>query len=205
MATKDDPYRLTVLYDPDRPASRKPQADTEAQETKLQVSHMTTAFDIVAVHGLRGHAINSWTDAETKVMWPRDLLPQVFPNARIMTYGYPSGFQSFTGPDMLGTVATNFLEELRQVRKEKDLNPGLRHTTRWQRTSIVPYVKRLIVDKYCALLKLPGEVEFGLWRDHRDIVRFNSLQDHMFQKVLFNLKLIAEDIGARETRFLLPK
>ncbi|KAK4195514.1 hypothetical protein QBC40DRAFT_315968 [Triangularia verruculosa] len=41
-------------------------------------------IDIVAVHGLRGHAINTWTSsAPGAVMWIRDFIPAEFPNARV--------------------------------------------------------------------------------------------------------------------------
>lgn len=38
------------------------------------------------VHGLRGHATNTWTVLD--VCWPRDLLPKQLPNARVLTFGY---------------------------------------------------------------------------------------------------------------------
>lgn len=41
----------------------------------------------MAIHGLDGHRVDSWT-AENGVFWLRDLLPQIMPTARIMTYGY---------------------------------------------------------------------------------------------------------------------
>jgi hypothetical protein len=42
---------------------------------------------IVAVAGLAGHAIGSWS-APNGSMWLRDELPQDIPNARVLTYGY---------------------------------------------------------------------------------------------------------------------
>nr|VWP02414.1 D-xylose-proton symporter [Ganoderma boninense] len=47
-------------------------------------------IDIVALHGLNGHAIRSWEyhDRGTTFMWLRDSLPENVPGARIMVYGY---------------------------------------------------------------------------------------------------------------------
>ena len=44
---------------------------------------------IVAVHGLNGHRLDTWT-AANGICWLNDssLLPAHFPTARIMTYGY---------------------------------------------------------------------------------------------------------------------
>jgi hypothetical protein len=47
-------------------------------------------LSIVAVHGLGGHALSTWTHESAKTLWLRDFLPKDIPNARIMTYGYDS-------------------------------------------------------------------------------------------------------------------
>lgn len=61
------------------------------------------SLDIVAVHGITGDYINTWTyekeDAKTKesttFMWLKDVLPQRLPGARIFSYGYDASvFQS---------------------------------------------------------------------------------------------------------------
>ncbi|CUS12561.1 unnamed protein product [Tuber aestivum] len=44
--------------------------------------------DIIAVHGLGGHAFHSWTHEPTNKMWLRDFLPHQVPRARIATFGY---------------------------------------------------------------------------------------------------------------------
>jgi hypothetical protein len=49
--------------------------------------------DIVAIHGLNGHYVNTWTTAledGSQVNWLRDLLPKEVPNARIMSFSYNS-------------------------------------------------------------------------------------------------------------------
>lgn len=54
---------------------------------------------IVALHGLNGSSIKTWTapcpkskskskDGRKETHWLRDLLPHDFPKARIMTFGY---------------------------------------------------------------------------------------------------------------------
>jgi predicted alpha/beta-fold hydrolase len=43
--------------------------------------------DIVAIHGLDGHPLESWMAGNGKI-WLRDFLPDKVPRARILTYGY---------------------------------------------------------------------------------------------------------------------
>ena len=40
------------------------------------------------MHGLNGHRETSWTDDKSGILWLRDLLPDRYPNARILTFGY---------------------------------------------------------------------------------------------------------------------
>lgn len=49
----------------------------------------SNSISIVAIHGLNGHREKTWT-SKNNVLWLRDLLPQILPNARIMTWGYDS-------------------------------------------------------------------------------------------------------------------
>ncbi|KAK0622650.1 ankyrin repeat-containing domain protein [Immersiella caudata] len=44
--------------------------------------------DIVAVHGLNGDRMKTWTHPDNEIMWLRDLLPTDVPDSRIMTFGY---------------------------------------------------------------------------------------------------------------------
>ena len=54
---------------------------------------------VIAITGLGGHAFGSWRSRITierppyRLMWLRDFLPQEFPEARIMTYGYDSSLK----------------------------------------------------------------------------------------------------------------
>ena len=43
---------------------------------------------IIAVHGLNGDPVKTWTDKKTGAYWLRDYLPVDIESARVMTYGY---------------------------------------------------------------------------------------------------------------------
>lgn len=58
---------------------------------------------IIAIHGLDGHAVDSWTSTNGK-MWLRDFLPDVIDKARIMTYGYNTDTR---GSNQLSVANTN--------------------------------------------------------------------------------------------------
>ncbi|KAF5659795.1 hypothetical protein FCIRC_12351 [Fusarium circinatum] len=76
-------------------------------------------FDIGAVHGLGGNAIDTWT-ADRGKMWLRDLLPehQNFENSRIMTFGYDSDLTDKSNVMVLENWAETLLVSLNQVRTE---------------------------------------------------------------------------------------
>lgn len=42
----------------------------------------------MAVHGLGGDAMDTWTHPKSKAFWLKDFLPQQIPGARIMTFSY---------------------------------------------------------------------------------------------------------------------
>ncbi len=48
--------------------------------------------DFVVVHGMGGHPVKSFTNAEIGCCWLRDLLPSKFPHCRIFSYGYSADF-----------------------------------------------------------------------------------------------------------------
>ncbi|PKX96267.1 LipA and NB-ARC domain protein [Aspergillus novofumigatus IBT 16806] len=86
--TKDNEYGIIILHDP---------STTDGKNRAYK-----TVFDLIAIHGLNGDPINTWTHTETGVMWLRDLLPAVIPDICIMTFGYNARFKNFTA-QALGT------------------------------------------------------------------------------------------------------
>jgi hypothetical protein len=73
---------------------------------------------IIAVTGLAGHAIGSWTlQRNGNRMWLRDYLPEDVPNARILTYGYDSQLSGKSlASSTLQDLADEFMMNLLDMR-----------------------------------------------------------------------------------------
>ncbi|KAK1753795.1 hypothetical protein QBC47DRAFT_48118 [Echria macrotheca] len=81
--------------------------------------------DIVFVHGILGDYESTWTHQESKILWPRDLLPIDFPRARIASLNYSPNFDDFfpaesavgatSGLDRLSSGLCEALERFRQT------------------------------------------------------------------------------------------
>ncbi|KGO72683.1 Tetratricopeptide-like helical [Penicillium italicum] len=102
----EDRLGITVLHDPT--------VHCLVGEKGLPLGDVV--FDLVAIHGLNGDAIDTWPHKETKVMWLEDLLPEAIPNIRIMTYGYNARFKSFTAQQDLRSISYKLLAELVDLR-----------------------------------------------------------------------------------------
>jgi hypothetical protein len=46
--------------------------------------------DVIAVHGLNGDALKTWTHPTTGKLWLRDFVPDSLPGCRVYSFGYPS-------------------------------------------------------------------------------------------------------------------
>ncbi|KAH9203807.1 hypothetical protein DL95DRAFT_239931, partial [Leptodontidium sp. 2 PMI_412] len=71
---------------------------------------------VVAIHGLNGHAINTWRVGET--IWFRDLLPTLIPEAslRVSTYGYSSELASSGAKGQMLDFVLGLLSALEALR-----------------------------------------------------------------------------------------
>ncbi|KAJ5710484.1 hypothetical protein N7488_004640 [Penicillium malachiteum] len=67
-------------------------------------------FDIVFVHGLRGHREKTWT--QNGVLWPRDLLAPELSDCRIMSFGYDSAIVHSDTAEVTQGSLTNFARSL---------------------------------------------------------------------------------------------
>jgi hypothetical protein len=76
----------------------------------------------VFVHGLTGNRETTWTWSQKRetVFWPRDLLKDDLPNARIMTFGYDADIVhalTIAGSNTLRDHGKSFAHELAMRRK----------------------------------------------------------------------------------------
>lgn len=70
-------------------------AAAQSDEVGLTVLHTPNdpAVDICFVHGLGGGSLSTWTSGG--ICWPRDLLKDDIPDARILTFGFEAKVAHF--------------------------------------------------------------------------------------------------------------
>ncbi|KAK4443260.1 ankyrin repeat protein [Podospora aff. communis PSN243] len=73
--------------------------------------------DIVAIHGLNGHYLRTWTDERSGVNWLESILPGVVPAARVMSFSYNSMLQFSKSTADVTTFAQQLLEALVAARE----------------------------------------------------------------------------------------
>ncbi|KAI1076580.1 hypothetical protein F5B20DRAFT_555609 [Whalleya microplaca] len=73
--------------------------------------------DIVAIHGLNGHYRSTWTDEDTDVNWLADIIPEIVPKARIMSFWYNSILQFSKSTSDISDFGDQLLEGLSAQRK----------------------------------------------------------------------------------------
>jgi hypothetical protein len=49
--------------------------------------------DIVAIYGLNGHCLTTWTHEKSGINWLTDMLPMVVPASRVMSFSCNSVLQ----------------------------------------------------------------------------------------------------------------
>jgi hypothetical protein len=61
--------------------------------------HLLTLISIIAVHGLNGHPVKTWTTEKSKIFWLRDadMLPSNLKSARILTFGHHAAVTALLG------------------------------------------------------------------------------------------------------------
>lgn len=82
-------------------------------------------LSIVAVHGLDGDSVTSWTDLSSGTCWLShpELLPHDIPNARILTFGYDvNTVAKRTSTATLTEHADSLVESLARKRRESEVS-----------------------------------------------------------------------------------
>ena len=86
------------------------------------------ATSIVAVHGLEGHAIQTWLHPESNVMWLQTLLSVAMPKSRIMSYGYDANIYKSRSTLHIMDNAADILSEIQAKRTSQTVIEWHRHT-----------------------------------------------------------------------------
>ncbi|KAF4826189.1 Vegetative incompatibility protein HET-E-1 [Colletotrichum tropicale] len=68
--------------------------------------------DIVAIHGLNGHYLKTWTDEKTGTNWLKSFVPQIVPVARVMSFWYNSTAQFSKSTSDIDVFSDQLLEGL---------------------------------------------------------------------------------------------
>ncbi|KAF8526524.1 hypothetical protein BU17DRAFT_82610 [Hysterangium stoloniferum] len=115
---------LNFLSQAFNPLSRLENTEKSSDDglgVKVLADGVNPTVDIVAIHGLEGHREQSWT-AANGVLWLRDLLPNVLPQARILTYGYDAHMINHAKypESILQEYAENFIARLARFRTTAD-------------------------------------------------------------------------------------
>ena len=80
----------------------------------------TYPIDIVAIHGITGDALDTWTHENGKI-WLRDFLPGDLPGARIFSFGYPAEVVFSRSVANLDTFCRSLLESLKKERGREEV------------------------------------------------------------------------------------
>lgn len=81
------------------------------------------AVDIIFLPGLASDPNKTWTHKYSKKCWPRDLLPKIMQNARIMNFNYEAKLASFepTSQSTFDDVAKNMIDAIVEDRQERKM------------------------------------------------------------------------------------
>jgi len=80
------------------------------------------SLDVIFIHGLTGDSLRTWRHQPSGVYWPTDLLPQNFPEARILSFGYDTDVAKLlagaVGQGTLRNHATALVCEYAAIRQQ---------------------------------------------------------------------------------------
>ncbi|KAL6699542.1 hypothetical protein J3F84DRAFT_404567 [Trichoderma pleuroticola] len=96
--------------------------NSEQFNSVTEAGHTRCSIDLVAIHGMTGNSLTTWTHSNGK-LWLRDFLPEALPGIRVFTYGYPSTTIMAAGLDELSSTVDELLHDL-TLERGKDFTEG---------------------------------------------------------------------------------
>ncbi|KAK2736911.1 hypothetical protein FQN57_000514 [Myotisia sp. PD_48] len=78
-------------------------------------------IDIVAVHGFNEDSVAAWRDTQSKTLWLKDLLPQIIPQVRGLTFGYEASPSSFHGQNFGEKIQSHATTLVADLEANQDL------------------------------------------------------------------------------------
>ena len=90
---------------------------------------MSTYFSVVAVHGLNGHAIRTWTSETSEKFWlgDEDLLPANLKRARVLTFNYNATVTALFGKTSSERILQHAHTLVAELVADRDVRPMFRN------------------------------------------------------------------------------
>lgn len=103
----------------DRTASQLTTAE-DLHSTGLKIVYtppdgVAPLVDIILIHGLNGNWRKTWLHPNNSVFWPRDLLANDLPGARVLSFGYNADVAKWFGPVGVGSLRSHAISLLSDV------------------------------------------------------------------------------------------
>jgi len=109
---------LIELYRPDKPT-------VEYANPTALIIRVLTFQSIVAVHGLNGHPVKTWTTEKSKKFWLKDadLLPSNLKSARILTFGYNAAVAALLGRTSSDRILQHAQTLIAELVADREVSP----------------------------------------------------------------------------------
>lgn len=176
------------------------------------VTHIPTDVDLIAIHGLGGHAVKTWTDGNK--FWLRDFLPLNFPQVRVLTFGFDSSFVFNASKASIPDIAIQLLSGIQQLRKRKAEATDRKLIFICHGTGGIVFKQAMVLacesaSRYSGIEEsVAGVIFLGTPYKEADIGYWSGLLEKtallrgLQQNLLFNLEERAIELGSICSRFV---
>jgi hypothetical protein len=124
LASAPAPTQVARHATPDPASALEVTASTSTSANCLGLNCLTPGLDdgqldIVAIHGINGHAHKTFLH-KGGALWLRDFLPEQIPGARVFSFGYDAQVAFTTSKANLDDFARSLLTQLKMLRSRKE-------------------------------------------------------------------------------------